>query len=498
MYLILWNYETRRGLKRMQSEYFDVVIIGAGLSGIGAACHLTKNCPEKTFCILEGRSTMGGTWDLFKYPGIRSDSDMFTLGYSFKPWTSSQFLADGPSILNYIREAAEEYHAENKIRYNSLVKSISWDSEAAIWTISIKDSKSGKLKEVRCNFVSGCTGYYSYKGGYQPEFPGQKDFVGEIIHPQAWPEDLDYKDKDVVVIGSGATAVTVVPEISKQAKQVTMLQRSPTYMASVPEEDPTVAITRKFLPEKLAYRISRTQKILLTYALYYGSQKYPKQVKKLLLAGVRSQIGSDVDMKNFEPKYNPWDERMCAVKSGDFFKAVKKGKVKMVTDHIDHFTKNGIKLKSGEELNADIIVSATGLNLEFFGGVDIFVDGAKFDTTQSMNYKGVMFENLPNLSMTFGYTNASWTLKADLTSEFVCRLLRYMDKKGYNTVKPINDDPSVMKAPFLSFQSGYVQRSIHKFPQMGSKLPWKLYQSYPVDLAMLRFGKLQDGKLQFS
>ena len=441
---------------------------------------------------------MGGTWDLFKYPGIRSDSDMFTLGYNFKPWTSSKFLADGPSILAYIREAAQEYHAEDKIRYNTQVKSISWDSEEATWTITCEDSESGKKSEVKCNFISGCTGYYSYKGGYEPEFPGKEDFKGEIVHPQAWPESLDYTDKEVVVIGSGATAVTVVPEMSQDAAKVTMLQRSPTYMASVPDVDPTVAITRKLLPETLAYRVSRTQKVLLTYGLYYGSQKFPKQVKKLLLSGVRAQVGSDVDMKNFEPHYNPWDERMCAVKSGDFFKAVRNGRVEVVTDHIDCFTKDGIKLKSGKELKADIIVTATGLNLEFFGGIDIFVNGKKFEVTDSMNYKGVMFENLPNMSMTFGYTNASWTLKADLTSEFVCRMLNHMEKNGYDTVKPINTDSSIKKSPFLSFQSGYVQRSIHKFPKMGSKLPWKLYQSYPVDMAMLRFGKLEDGKLRFS
>lgn len=482
----------------MNTEYVDVVIIGAGLSGIGAACHLTKHCPDKTYKILEARNKMGGTWELFKYPGIRSDSDMFTLGYNFKPWTSSKFLADGPAILNYIKEAADEFRVPNKIKYNANVQSIEWCSESARWTLTYVDSKTKKKSKLQCNFISSCTGYYSYEGGYQPDFPGMNKFKGQFIHPQEWPENIDYVKKEVVVIGSGATAVTIVPEMSRDAAKVTMLQRSPTYMASVPNIDPTVSATRKVLPEKWAYRVSRTQKILLTYGLYYGSRAFPGTVKKALLNRVKRQVGSKVDMKNFEPNYNPWDERMCAVKSGDLFKAVKENKVSIVTDQIERITETGILLKSGDSLKADVIVSATGLNLEFLGGIKIYLDGNLFDPTQSMNYKGVMFENLPNLSMTFGYTNASWTLKADLTAEYVTRLLKYMSKKGFDSVKPINNDVEVVKSDFLSFQSGYVQRAIHKFPKMGSKIPWRLYQSYPVDLAMLRFGKINDGKLQFS
>ncbi|MBV1881443.1 MAG: NAD(P)/FAD-dependent oxidoreductase [Pseudomonadales bacterium] len=482
----------------MSKEHFDVVIIGAGLSGIGAACHLTQKCPDKTFCLLEGRETMGGTWDLFKYPGIRSDSDMFTLGYSFKPWASSQFLADGPSILNYIKEAAAEYHADSKIRYQSWVSSIAWDSADATWTITYEDKKNGKTKEISCNFINSCTGYYSYDGGYTPDFDGLSDYKGTLVHPQQWPEDLDYKGKKVVVIGSGATAVTLLPELAYDTAHVTMLQRSPTYMAAVPGHDPSVDLVRKLLPEKLSYRVNRTTKIGIASAFYTLSQRFPKGVRRLMLADVKRKIGSNVDMKHFEPNYNPWDERVCAVKSGDLFKAVKGGSASIVTDHIDRFTEKGILLKSGKELEADIVVSATGLELKFMGGIKITVDGDDFDITQKMNYKGVMIEGLPNLGNTFGYTNASWTLKADLTSEYMCRLIKDMDKKGVQKVVALNNDLSVTKSNFLDFQSGYVQRAIERFPKKGSKLPWKLYQNYPVDLVMLRYGKLADGKLRFS
>ncbi|MBL4867983.1 MAG: NAD(P)/FAD-dependent oxidoreductase [Pseudomonadales bacterium] len=482
----------------MSKDHFDVVIIGAGLSGIGAGCHFTKKCPGKTFCILEGRDVLGGTWEIFKYPGVRSDSDMFTLGYNFKPWTSSQFLADGPSILNYITEAAAEHGVLEKIRYNSLVKSIEWDSGDATWTITYGDKKSGNTNQITCNVITSCTGYFDYKGGYEPEFDGREDYKGTIVHPQKWPADLDYKDKKVIVVGSGATAVTLLPAMATDTAHITMLQRSPTYMGAVPDTDPTVAITRKLMPELMAYRVSRAQKIALTYGFYYGSRAFPKAIRKLMLGGVKLGVGPDVDMKHFEPYYNVWDERVCAVKSGDLFKAVKDGSASMVTDHIERFTENGILLKSGQELEADIVVLATGLNLQFFGGIKITVDGEIYEPAEKMNYKGIMFEDLPNVGLTFGYTNASWTLKADLSSGFMTRLVNYMDKHNVQKAIPRNDDPSVTKSLFLDFQSGYVQRAIHKFPKMGSKLPWKLVQAYPVDLVMLRYAKLDDGKLKFS
>ena len=482
----------------MAKEHLDVVVIGAGLSGIGAACHLNQNCPGKTVAILEGRDALGGTWDLFKYPGIRSDSDMFTLGYNFKPWTSSKYLADGPSIKAYITEAAQEHGVEKKIRYGVQVKSVNWDTPSATWTITYLNKATGETQEITCSFIFSCTGYYSYEGGYEPDFPGKKDFKGEFIHPQKWPENLDYSNKKVVVIGSGATAVTLVPEMAKEAAQVTMLQRSPTYMATVPDKDKSVEFLRKYLPNKLAYRITRTQKVAFQYSFYQISRKFPKQVRNLLLLGVQKQIGNSSDLANFKPKYNPWDERLCAVKDGDLFRAVRKEQAKVVTDTIEKITENGIQLNSGEFLDADIIVSATGLNLEFFGGIDISVDSNTFDPTQQLSYKGIMVEQLPNIGFTFGYTNASWTLKADITAEYLCRLINHMDKTGTRQCMPANNDPSVGEEDFLDFQSGYVQRGKHKFPLAGNKLPWKLYQSYPADLMMLRYGNIEDGVMQFS
>jgi len=477
-------------------EHIDVLIIGAGLSGIGAASHLSKKCPNKSYAILEGRECMGGTWDIFRYPGIRSDSDMFTLGYSFKPWTSTKFLADGPSILAYIKETAEEFKVKEKIRYNKQVNKVSWDSNTCKWTVHFVDNKTGEQQKLSCHFINSCTGYYNYEHGYQPEFAGRENFKGTFIHPQFWPENLDYKNKKVVVIGSGATAVTIVPEMAEDAKLVTMLQRSPTYMASVPGIDPMVNSLRKILPEKAVYRITRTRNIAFQSLVYGFSRRFPKALRKVLLAGVKRQIG-DTDLNHFKPNYNPWDERLCAVKDGDFFKRVKQRKVEIVTDHIDHFTETGITLKSGKTLDADIVISATGLDLKFFGGIKIEVDGEAFDYTKKMNYKGVMIEDLPNIGFTFGYTNASWTLKADLTAEWICRLIKLMDSKNAQKAMPVNFDSEVFPGDFLSFQSGYVQRAIKAFPKMGNKLPWKLVQNYPIDLAMLRYGKMEDGKLQF-
>lgn len=482
----------------MGVEHVDLLIIGAGLSGIGMACHLAKRCPEKSYLILEGRDSMGGTWDLFRYPGIRSDSDMFTFGYTFKPWVSSQNLADGPAILNYIREAAQEHQVERNIRYNANVNSISWDSARAQWTVHYTDKATGAQQSLSCSFINGCTGYYNYEHGYEPEFPGRDDFKGLVIHPQKWPENLDYTGKRVVVIGSGATAVTIVPEMSRQAAHVTMLQRSPTYMGTVPNEDKITTFLRRHLPEMWVYRIARTIRVGVMALFFNLSRRYPSMIRNVLLKGVKKAVGPHVDMKHFTPRYNPWDERLCAVKGGDLFDAVKEERVSIVTDQIERFTEKGIRLVSGEELPADIIVTATGLELKFFGGIKITVDGEPYDFTQKMCYKAVMLEGLPNLAFTFGYTNASWTLKADITSEWICRVLRYMDQTHTARVTPVNTDPTVEKAEFLDFTSGYIKRGLQRFPKMGSKPPWKLKQLYPYDLMMLRYSKLDDGVLQFS
>ena len=481
----------------MPNNHVDVLIIGAGLSGIGAACHLRRECPNKSFAILEGREAMGGTWDLFRYPGIRSDSDMFTLGYSFRPWTEPKVIADGSSIRNYIQETAREYDVEKHIRYGHMVKSASWSSKNATWTVTA-ERKDGKKTRMTANFVIMCTGYYKYAAGYTPDFPGRDNFKGTFIHPQHWPEDLDYSGKKVVVIGSGATAVTLVPAMAKDAGHVTMLQRSPSYVATVPEVDEISVRLRRFLPEKVVYRLARTRNVGLQMAVYNLSKKRPKVVRRLLLGMARKQLGKDFDMSHFSPSYNPWDERLCAVPDGDLFKVLRKGEASVVTDHIDTFTENGIKLKSGKELEADIIISATGLDLQLFGGMKVTIDGKAHDINQSTAYKALMLSDVPNAALIFGYTNASWTLKADISSEYICRLLKHMDRTGTRQATPRMNDASVSQEPFIDMQSGYFQRAKHKFPKQGSKAPWKLKQNYVADLANLRYSKVDDGIMEFS
>lgn len=482
----------------MTTENLDVVIIGAGLSGIGAARHLQHNCPEKRYVILEGRDAIGGTWDLFRYPGIRSDSDMYTLGYNFKPWTGEKSIADGPSIRQYIRDVASENGIDRKIRFGHKIVRTSWDSNSATWTVEAKLKSTGETVKYTCNFLISCTGYYNYDAGYTPHFDGRERFKGQIIHPQHWPENLDYAGKRVVIIGSGATAVTLAPAMTDKAGKVTMLQRSPTYVISVPERDPIVPQLRKFLPEKLVYRITRARNVSLTTALYQIAREKPAPIRRLLLGAVRKQVGPEFDMKHFTPRYNPWEERLCAVPDGDMFKAIRKGKMDVVTDHIDCFTEKGIKLKSGQELEADIVVTATGLDLQLMGGIEVSVDGKVVDLSQKMNYKGLMFQDMPNLAMVFGYTNASWTLKADLAAEYVCRLLKHMDKTGNRQCTPRNKDANVTTEPFLDIAAGYVQRALAKFPKQGSKAPWRLYQNYMFDLTALRFGSIKDEAMEFS
>ncbi|PWR18416.1 flavin-containing monooxygenase [Zavarzinia aquatilis] len=483
----------------MALEHFDVLIVGAGLSGIGAAWHLKTYCPGKSYAILEGRERLGGTWDLFRYPGIRSDSDMYTLGYSFKPWTDAKAIADGPSILRYMTEVARDGGIKDHIRYGLKVRSAAWSSADAAWTVEAERTAAGETLRLTCNFLYGCSGYYNYDEGFTPDFPGREAFLGRFVHPQHWPEGLDYAGKKVVIIGSGATAVTLVPEMAKTAAHVTMLQRSPTYVISRPGEDKLANTLRKYLPARLAYGITRWKNVGLGMLFFQLSRRRPEKVKQQIIGLIRRQLGPDFDVeKHFTPAYKPWDQRVCLVPDGDLFKMLRAGKASVVTDHIESFTEKGIRLKSGEELEADIVVSATGLKLLFLGGMALSVDGRQVAASELYNYRGMMYSDVPNLVTAFGYTNASWTLKADLTAERVCRLLNHMDRHGYVSATPRLTDPEVKPEPFIDFSSGYVQRALQDFPRQGSKRPWKLYQNYLLDILTLRYGKLDDGALAFA
>lgn len=485
-------------MSNQTSNYVDVLIVGAGLSGIGAACHLQRECPNKSVAILEGRSSIGGTWDLFRYPGIRSDSDMYTMGYKFKPWREAKAIADGPSILNYVRETAAEHGVDKKIRFNQKVVNASWSSETARWTVESRHSETGEVSVTTCNFLMMCSGYYRYDAGYTPDFPGIEQFQGTVIHPQKWPEGLDYSGKRVVVVGSGATAVTLVPSMAETAGHVTMLQRSPTYMVSLPGSDAVANALRRVLPEKVVYTLTRWKNVLFAMLIYQLSQRRPELVKRIIKDRVRQELGPDFDVdRHFTPPYNPWDQRMCLVPDSDFFIALREKRASIVTDQIETFTPTGIRLKSGQHLDADIIVTATGLDLIALGGASLTVDGQPVQLNKCMNYKGCMLTGVPNLSFVFGYTNASWTLKADLLCEYVCRLLNYMDKHGYRQVNVRLNDPEVEDLPLLDLTSGYVQRAMERFPRQGSKLPWRLYQNYFFDTAMIRFGAIQDDALEF-
>jgi monooxygenase len=480
------------------SEHFDVLIVGAGLSGIGAGYHLQANSPGKTYAILEGRQASGGTWDLFRYPGIRSDSDMYTLGYAFKPWREAKAIADGPSILKYVRDTAAENGIDRHIRYGHQVKSASWSSADARWTVEALVGPNKDAVRLTCNFLFMCTGYYDYAEGYTPPFAGTDQFQGQIVHPQKWPEDLDYSGKKVVVIGSGATAVTLVPEMAKTAAHVTMLQRSPTYVVSRPAEDAAANWLRAKLPAKLAYGITRWRNVLFGMLFFNLARKKPEKTKAQIIDMVRQHLGPDYDVAtHFTPRYNPWDQRLCLVPDADLFDAIKDGSASVVTDQIDSFTSTGLKLKSGQELDADVVVTATGLKLQLLSGLQVSVDGQPVNMARTMSYKGMMYSGVPNLASAFGYTNASWTLKCDLTCEYVCRLLNHMDRTGQPICTP-KPDPTVGEAPWLDFSSGYVQRSIDQFPKQGTKKPWKLHQNYALDLVSLRFGAVDDGVMQFS
>ena len=481
----------------MAIEHFDVLIVGAGLSGVGAGYHLQTHCPGKTYAILEGREAIGGTWDLFRYPGIRSDSDMYTLGYSFRPWREAKAIADGPSILRYVRETAKDHGVDRKIRFNHKVQQASWSSETATWTVEAEHD--GQIVQLTCNFLLMCSGYYDYAAGYTPPWEGVETFGGRIVHPQHWPADLDYTGKKVVVIGSGATAVTLVPEMAKTASHVTMLQRSPTYVVSRPAEDALANWLRAKLPIMLAYRITRWKNVLMQMLFFNIARKKPEKTKAQLIGLVSEHLGPDYDVAtHFTPRYNPWDQRLCLVPDADLFASLKAGTSSVVTDHIEAFTPTGLKLTSGATLDADVVVTATGLVMQLAGGMKVVVDGQPADLSQSLSYKGMMFSDVPNFASTFGYTNASWTLKADLTAEYVCRLINHMDRTGTVQCTPRVTDPDMPVEPWLDFSSGYVQRGIGKFPKQGAQKPWKAYQNYALDLVTLRLGKVDDGTMVFS
>ena len=477
-------------------EHVDVLIVGAGLSGIGAGAHLRMKCPGKSFAIFEGREAMGGTWDLFRYPGVRSDSDMYTLGYRFRPWTDPKAIADGPAILKYIRDTAREFQLEEKIRYSHRVRLATWSSDDARWTVEVETKDS--VIRLTCGFLYLCTGYYDYEAGYTPDWPELDRFRGTVIHPQKWPEDLDYTGKRVVVIGSGATAVTLVPAMAETAEHVTMLQRSPTYIVSRPSEDKIANALRAALPSRAAYAFARWKNILYNQFFYSLAKWRPSVMKSLIAKGVRTELGDDYDVANFSPRYNPWDQRLCLVPDSDLFRVLREGKAGIVTDEIESFTENGLKLKSGQHLDADIIVTATGLVMKIMAGLRLIVDGEPVDLSKTMAYKGMMYSDVPNLASAFGYTNASWTLKCDLTAQYVCRLLNYMDKQGYKICTARRNDPTVVPEQVVDFTSGYVQRALHELPSQGSKTPWRLHQNYVKDILMLRRGRLDDGAMEFS
>ena len=486
----------------MTSEHVDVVVVGAGLSGIGAGYHLKTMSPDRSYVILEGREGLGGTWDLFKYPGVRSDSDMHTLGFSFKPWTEAKSIADGPSILQYLKQTVAQFGIDKNIRYGQLVTQAQWSTDDAQWTVTSTNKATGVSSTITCSFLFMCSGYYSYKKGHTPEFAGRERFKGTVVHPQEWPLDLDYAGKRVVVIGSGATAVTIVPSMADKAAHVTMLQRSPTYMVSRPDHDVMANRMRKVLPEKMAYNLTRIKNTWRQQLVYNKTRTDPDKVKQLLLGGIKMELGADYDIaKHFTPSYNPWDQRLCLVPNGDFFKSMREGKASVVTDHITSFTETGIQLASGEHLDADIIVTATGLELVTLGEMDFFVDGNQVDFAKTWTYKGFAYSDIPNMASTFGYINASWTLRSDLTAEYVCRLLNHMRKKGVAQCTPRlrEQDGSMKERPWIDgFSSGYMQRMMHRMPRQGDHEPWINPQNYRRDKKMFKHSPIDDGVMQFS
>jgi cation diffusion facilitator CzcD-associated flavoprotein CzcO len=483
----------------MSMEHFDTLIVGAGLSGIGSAVHLQQRCAGQRFAILEGRERLGGTWDLFRYPGVRSDSDMYTLGYAFKPWTSGQAIADGPSILQYIQDTAQEHGLLPHIRLGHRVVEAAWSSGEGRWLLTVERGPAKERLQLSCNFLWVCSGYYNYAHGYTPDFPGMAQFKGRVVHPQHWPADLDYRGQRVVVIGSGATAMTLVPAMAQEAAQVTMLQRSPTYVVARPRSDALANALRRILPARLAYGLTRWKNVGLGLFFFGLAKRKPDRVKARILDAVAAALPKAFDVQtHFTPRYKPWDQRVCLVPDGDLFKSIRGGKVHVVTDTVQTFEPEGIRLGSGAILEADVVVTATGLDLLGFGGMALSVDGKPVEIGKTMSYKGMMLAGVPNLAYVIGYTNASWTLKSDLTGAFVCRVLRHMHRSGAVICIPKMPSSDVQQQPWVDFSSGYIQRSLEQFPVQGSSTPWRLNQNYLRDLLDLRFGALQDGVLQFS
>ena len=474
----------------------DIIIVDAGISGIAAGYNLQKSCPDKSFAILEGREALGGTWDLFKYPGVRSDSDMHTLGFRFKPWIHKKAIPDGPSILKYLRGKRPAYNLTEKITYNQTVIASNWVSDSSIWELTVDDN--GQEISMSCNFLFLCGGYYSYDKPYMPDFPGMDEFNGRVIHPQFWDESLDYSNKKVVVIGSGATAVTLVPAIAESAKQTTMLQRSPSYVISAPAEDSWNNALNKIFPVKFTYFVIRWKNILRTIIGFYLSRKYPERIKERLINLVREELGQDFDVeKHFTPSYKPWDQRMCLVPDGDLFSAIKDNRANVVTDTIDTFTPTGILLNSGNEIEADIVISATGIELNALNDINVSVDGVKVEANRKLSYKGMMLSGVPNLAISFGYVNSSWTLRADLTCEYVCRLINTMDKEGCAACSPEEDLNALVEDDYIDFTSGYVQRALDRLPKQGKKSPWRNYQNYLLDIFYVRLFSIKDSTLRF-
>ena len=480
-------------------EHLDVLVVGAGLSGIGAGHYLQTDCPWASYAIFEARDSIGGTWDLFRYPGIRSDSDMHTLGYSFRPWDGKKTIADGASILQYIKDTAAVEGIDQHIRFNHRIIRADWSTDDACWHVTAERTDTNETVELTAGFLFSCSGYYRYDQGYLPDFEGMERFPGQVIHPQAWPEDLDYEGKRVVVIGSGATAITLIPSMAEKAGHVTMLQRSPTYIASMPETSPAAKILRRVVPKRWSGDVIKWFHALMTQGFYQVSRRYPGAVKRALRRGIQAQLpkGYDIDT-HFTPRYNPWDQRFCVVPNGDLFKAITKGTASVVTDRIDTFTEKGLLLESGTELEADIIVTATGLELLFIGGIEMTIDGEKVDLPNLLTYKGMMLEGVPNAALAVGYTNASWTLKCDLTCQYVTRLVNHMHDTGLRQCTAVNSDPDVTVQPLLSLSSGYVTRAADKFPKQGSRHPWKVYQSYLRDYRALRMSGIKDDAMVFS
>jgi cation diffusion facilitator CzcD-associated flavoprotein CzcO len=478
-------------------EHLDVLVVGAGISGIAAGYHLQTDCPDLSYAILERRDRLGGTWDLFRYPGIRSDSDMFTLGFPFRPWPHAKGIADGPAILAYLQDTAREFGIDRKMRFGRTVTRAAWSSDDARWTVDVVRA-DGTPERIVCRFLMMCSGYYDYDAGYTPEFPGRDAFRGTIVHPQHWPEDLDWTGKRVVVIGSGATAVTLIPSLTPKAAHVTMLQRSPTWIVALPGTDPLLRLAQRVLPERVVGRLGRWKSIVLSALFFQFCRRFPARARAMLLAGVRQELGPDYDVAtHFTPRYDPWDQRVCLAPNGDFWEAIRSGRASVVTDHVARFTERGILLASGRELEADVIVTATGLVMKMAGGVQLGVDGQPTDLAHSFTYKGVMFTDVPNLAMAIGYTNASWTLKCDLTCAWVCRLLNHMADHDVDEVRPRRPRDAEARSPLLELSSGYILRAADRLPKQATTTPWRAFNNYLLDLWTVGWSRLDDGVLQF-